>query len=144
MSKSKMVKVLFEPGETGWAEQITGNLARIANIPRADALNIDDVVELGAQDEGGRPTIARVLNRVHSKKVTIWYDETWQFWRLSAMIGILNGKTEGGVEPPPGKRGFMSAAVADNVDPLKLAEGIGIENPDKPHRGSTTRRINDN
>jgi len=124
----RMIKVKFAHGESGWAELLAPNLARIRNIPFSGDLNIDDVVELKKDPEGWHK-VSKVVSSTFPVRESVWYDEPWQFHQFCAVFRLLGCKTEGGIGPDPEKkiRGFMMVAVPnEKIKPKALAESLGI------------------
>ena len=134
----RMIKLKFsdESQERGWAEDLGHGLARISNIPFSGELNLDDIVRYEADPDGNR--VVELISRRFPVRTTIWYDEVWQLYKIAEMLRLMDGRIEGGVDPDDkdGKhsRGFAMVACTENVDPVMLAEAIGIPQPKKTER----------
>jgi len=68
MSKQEeFVKIRFDVDETGWAVKLPNGNYRIANIPLAERLNIDDEVSLGEPVHGFQTVKEVIKSRFNSK-----------------------------------------------------------------------------
>lgn len=119
--------VVYEPGETGWVEDLGDGTFRISNVPLAP-LNMDDVVTLVEVD--GRPTVDRVVRRVFTKKAGIRYHAPYEknYRKLRRAFDKKGWKLEGGVE------GFAQLAHDGSERPERVARGIGVEITVEPLR----------
>lgn len=135
MSDERFIKVRFEEGETGWAEDLGGGLARIANIPFSGDHNIDDIVKLEPAGEGWL-RVKEVVSRRYPVRETIWYEQMGQYYLMQSIMALLQGRVEGGITPTEDTKkkgarvrpGFMMVACTKHVDPVLLAEAVGIPN----------------
>lgn len=66
------IKLMYGPGESGWAIDIGGGRALITNSPLVERLNVKDVVEITVSGEG-RPMAGRVVWRAYPCKTGIEY-----------------------------------------------------------------------
>lgn len=73
MSEPKMIKLAYDEGESGWAEDLGDGKARIANLPLAGDLNVDDVVKVVKRD--GRSAVGERVARAFAQKTGITYPE---------------------------------------------------------------------
>ena len=85
----------YSDGETGWAYSLGDGLAVIANIPMAENLNIDDLVEMTT--DGDLPRIKRVLQRTFNRKTILRYPAPHQenFSKLVKYLHARGCKVEG-------------------------------------------------
>jgi len=124
MIQVKSIRVEYEPGETGWADDLEDGRVRIANIPYRDGLNIGDVVLLDASSEmKGRRVVASVISRKYVGKTCIEYPapfrpnwkKLYEAYEAAGCMaeGILEGKA-------------LVAHQADQ-DPVQIAKDVGIE-----------------
>jgi hypothetical protein len=121
MTTEKMLKIVYEEGETGWADDLGDNRARIANLPIADDLNIDDVVSLKRVD--GRLYVDKVVSRTFAKKTALEYDEPHhetyaKIWSALKQAGM---KIEGLME------GHCLVAHRLDQDPVAVCKTAGVE-----------------
>jgi len=137
VSDERFIKVRFEEGETGWAEDLGGGLARISNIPFSGDHNIDDIVKLEPAGDGWL-RVKEIVSRRYPVRETIWFDQTGQYYLMQSVMSLLQGRVEGGVSPTPAdskkkgsqpRPGFMMVACTKHVNPVLLAEAVGI-----PHK----------
>lgn len=120
MTDEKMVKVVYEEGETGWAAYLGNDEARIANIPFGDRLNIDDRVALKWLN--GRLQVDRVLSRTFHKKTALDYNppynETYtKIWPSLQKAGM---KVEGVYD------GVCVVAHQPDQDPVSVCQQAGV------------------
>ncbi len=122
MTQSNMIRIRYDAHETGWVEKLDGDRARIANVPLADHLNIDDVVELLPAGADGFPVVGTVLERKFACKTALRYEEPHlESWKLlSAMLHDKGCKVEGGIP------GLCLVAHTEDTDPFLFAMEAGI------------------
>jgi hypothetical protein len=122
MTQENMIRIRYDADETGWAEKLDGDRARIANVPIADHLNIDDVVQLLPVDSDGFLVAGDVLERKFPCKTALQYDEphveTWKL--LSTALHAKGCKVEGAIP------GLCVVAHAEDADPILFAMEAGI------------------
>lgn len=133
MADNKHIRICYTPGETGWAEDMEGGLARICNIPLCDNLNIDDVVRLTDFKDGFKE-VAEVIRKGFPLKTCLHYHTPDQFKALALRVRAANQKIEGMVAPyeRDGKDypGLALVAHHDDFDPVAVAKELGIEHPE--------------
>lgn len=125
----KLIKIKVSAHEVAHAELLPGNLGIVSNIPFDDVdLNLDDVVELG-DDEDGIMRVIKIISRRYDVKATLRYDEEWQYFKLCDLMADIGGKSEGGIGPSADgkRRGVMVVACCSPTDPIGLAESVGIK-----------------
>lgn len=125
MGQKNMIKIRYSSDETGWAEVLEGNKARIANVPMCDTLNLDDVVEF-EEHKSGWPRVTRVIERAYPHKSCISYQPPTKetFRALGEALEAAGVKVEGMTA------GLMMAAHAETFDAShfgKLAEKLGLQ-----------------
>ena len=125
----KYIKVRYAPGERGWAIDLGGGKAEIANIPAAD-MNAGDVVTL-AKDVDGMRCVGKVVERRWPKKSKVSYPEphTETYKQLHALFRQEREWPMEGWVP-----GLCSIAHPDNADLVAIAAkgGLKIEAEDMP------------
>lgn len=123
------VKVYLAPRETGYARVITEDIVMIDNMPLHGDLHYGDIVRLEPAD-GGIRLVDALLVRRYPNMMCIKYQTLRQFHLFSFVCQIQGAKVEGLTGPGAQADGECIVAFdADRLDPVKLAEAIGI----KPH-----------
>ena len=123
MSRKKLIKVRFDRGETGWAENLGHSTVRVANIPLTKRYNIDDVVELKPPaSEDDWPRLGQVLQRRYAKKSSVSYPAPHQknYTSLRKAFTKRGCKIEGMIE------GWALVAHDRGVDLEALAQSAGV------------------
>lgn len=117
----KNVKVRFAPGETGWGLEVEPGRILINNIPYADRLNIDDLVETDPAATGLRE-IKRVLKRTFHGKTAFDYPvpHTDNYKKLHTAWHAAGMKCEGLLP------GLVIVAHHKDQDPVKVASDAGV------------------
>jgi hypothetical protein len=123
MTANKMIRIRFADDETGWAERLEGNRARIANVPYVHGLNIDDVVELHPGSPGDLPIAGDVLINEFPCKTALDYPapHNENFKRIAAALHAKGCKVEGVVA------GLCIVAHKNDVHPLRAAREAGVD-----------------
>ena len=121
MSQPNYIKLVYEEGESGWAEDLGDGKARIANLPLAENLNIGDVVKV--VEKNGRRHAGDLVVRAFNQKTGIRYPEphkeTW-----ATLVKAFDGcKLEGMV---PGMGFIAHNGTADDVRTKAKAAGIEL------------------
>lgn len=123
----ELFKILFAPGERGWAMEIPDtDLAIINNIPGSGDAHYGDVVKW-REDQHGDCVIERVVLRQYPHQFKIRYpreDAKEHFDKLNRELRFRNCVTEGAVT------GLMMVAAYDDVDVLEIVKGLGY--PQEP------------
>lgn len=128
MKVGDSIKLVYEPGETGWGNVVELSkgkkpmLVRIANVPLSSLLNIDDVVEAApGKGRDDRLLAGRVVSRAFKFKVALHYPEphTENYRKIRLALQAAGCKVEGML---PGR-----ALVACNTEDLDaVARGAGV------------------
>ena len=120
MDEGNLVKIVYEEGETGWAEMLDGDRARIENIPFGDRLNIDDVVSIERRD--GRLYAEKILSRTFPKKTALDYDEPHDktYAKICSALHAAEMKVEGVVD------GICIVAHRLDQDPVSVCQQAGV------------------
>jgi hypothetical protein len=121
-SSGKMIVIRYASNETGWAERLDENRARIANVPYVSGLNIDDVVELHPDQRDGYPIAGAVLVNVFPRKTALNYPTPYRqnFKKMAEALHAMGCRAEGVVE------GLCIVAHGVACDPLSVAKEAGI------------------
>jgi len=117
--------------ETGWATYLAPGLARIANVPISDNINLYDLVEIDDSNKKDLPLVTRVLKTVYPGKCFLYYAEEWQFHRLRDVLTLVGAHVEGFGGPKEGNPGRIVVAYCEDIDPVMIAEGMGIKQKTK-------------
>lgn len=123
MAETATVRIWYSETESGWAEVLDGNRARIANVPYTERLNIDDVVELLHGGRGGRLRAGRVLKRAFPRKTGITYPEPHHD-NFAVIVRELDGRgcrVEGVVH------GVCVVAHCAEIEPVSVMRAIGMD-----------------
>lgn len=77
MVEPNYIKLEYEPGESGWAEDLGDGKAKIANLPLAERLNIGDVVQVvqATDAHGSFKKAGEIVLRPFKQKTGITYPE---------------------------------------------------------------------
>lgn len=121
-----MIKIRYAEDETGWVQYLGHRLARIANHPFADGLYIDDIVRLNCEPGKKLPSIVEIVSSRFTHHTDLRFDDENQLRRLTMVMRALGGDCYPALPGVNGHRGLVTVAHNDNVDPVALAESIGI------------------
>jgi hypothetical protein len=136
------IKIRYGPQETGPAELLGGGLARISDpvlIPEEEGLWQGDIVRLThlPSDADGHPEIAEVVYRQYEHTAYLHITDQAEAVLLHAVLRLV-GADSFVVFPPTGDRpGVLAVAHQEGLDPVGLAESIGI--PQGPGDGDEER-----
>jgi hypothetical protein len=119
--KRKMIKIMLDEHEGGWAEDLGDGRARIANIPGGGPWNIDDIVSL-CPTRDGRVQPDQLLSRAFQCRTGIAYPEPYRvtFAALCEAYKKHGARVEGLVE------GWLVIAHHINFDPEAMAKAAGV------------------
>jgi hypothetical protein len=119
---NRTIRIRYAEDETGWAEDFGDGRARIANVPYAEGLNLDDIVELVHLDPGELPYAGRLLVNQFPRKMALNYPEPHRE-NFKTVVWVLESagcKVEGAVA------GLCVVAHKDDVDPPALLNVAGL------------------
>jgi hypothetical protein len=117
-----MVKVRFAADETGWARRLPDGTYRIANIPLAEHLNLDDVVSVRAgEDDFAFPVVDEVLKKGLAGKAAVRYGTADQFVAFARQAREQGACVEGLVGPRGDMTGLALVAYPEGFDLKALA-----------------------
>lgn len=124
-------RALYGDGESGWVVDLGNGTAIIMN--NGDEFRCLDIVELKPGPEGEIPRVGKLIYRKYARKALIRYWDDNGFYKFCNIIRIVGGIPEGltGPIPPHPENskphpGFIAVVCDDCIDPVKIAEGIGI------------------
>lgn len=129
---NKLIKIFYNPHETGPAELLGRRLARIINVPLLDdELLPGDVVRLdrGPRDLDGYPRIAKIVSRRFPARTSLWFDDPGEAMTLHAVLALLGAECHVIHQPHQGRPGEMVVGHHADLDPVALADAVGIEQP---------------
>ena len=125
-------RIRYADGETGWAIKLPDGKYRINNVPLADDLNIDDIVECTPGDEFNLPKVIKIVKPAFKYKDGIYYQTVTQFHDFCKEARKVGAKVEGCVAPYTrnGKHndGILMVSHNDDFDPHAVATKLGIKN----------------
>lgn len=128
-----IIRIYYEPQETGPAELLGNRLARIVDPPLlTDEFFQGDIVLLDrdADDtERGYPWIEEIVVRRHAERTCLSYSNEIEFYSLSAVFAILGAECRSLLPPGEDRPGTMIVGHASQIDPVALAEAVGITQP---------------
>lgn len=124
---AELTRVRYDIGETGWALDLGNGLVQIANLPMTDKLRYKDICT--TKDDDGWRCVDEVVHREYPNQTHLWYYKLSQFHTLKAMLSLVSATVEGGIAPRDDHPGFLTVNFHDGIDPVMLAEAIGIEQP---------------
>jgi hypothetical protein len=138
MADRDMIKVYLSHGETGWAERLKGNCARVSNIPMDGSFNLGDVVEIVGPDQRGIHRLGRVVQRKYSHRSNVRYPKPFRenFEVLNKAFTAEGASVEGAVE------GMMMVAHDVSFDAVALAKAAGIDVDVRPANISARDMLN--
>lgn len=131
-SRGDFIKIVFEPGETGWAQVVDPErgLASIENVPMREDLFPGDIVEL-ARDAEDSLTIARIVEQSYDAKAPLFLAPA-ESERIPELLEALGAA---GVRCEPLVPTLVSIAwLRDSCDPFAIARGLGIKDPEGAER----------
>lgn len=126
--KNKIVKIRYDMNETGPAEMLSRTLARIVDVPiLAEELFQDDVVRLDRPpgSEEGLPEIKEVVYTRYPVRTYLSVHHEGQIYTLDAIFSILGAQCHV-IIPPERRRGVMIVGHNEFIDPVGLADAVGI------------------
>lgn len=121
--------IRFDRRETGWAVPDPSGHWRIANIPLADDVNIDDLVELTRPCKDRPRRIRRILERPFPGKALLHYPDLRAVHRLTAVLTEHGCRCEAFFRPAAGHPGVLAVAHPETLDPVQVAEAMGYPQP---------------
>jgi hypothetical protein len=127
MKVGDSIKLVYEPGETGWGTVVElpkgkkPMLVRITNVPLTDLLNIDDVVEAAPGKKDDRLHASRVISRAFEYKIGLDYPEphTENYGKIRRALQAAKCKVEGML---PGRA--LVACNDQDVDAIVKKAGV--------------------
>jgi hypothetical protein len=105
----KYIRIRYDVGETGWAEDLGEGKAKIANVPLTPKLNSGDIVLLKF-NEDDFATVAKVLERAFPLKTYLEYKMIEDFKKIASWLRDKNWPFEGVFPPSKGKPGLLSVS----------------------------------
>jgi hypothetical protein len=121
------IKVRYNEGETGWAEDLGDGTVKIANCPFAGGLGLGDICSTYEGNDGWR-TVDEVLIQRYPNSATFWYKELNHFYVMSGACCVKDWALEGGVGPKGGSEGFATVNYdGEETDLEALAKLLGIQ-----------------
>ncbi len=124
------VKMRFDKGETGWAEDLGDNRYRVSNVPLSDGLHFGDIVEFeeGVDLYSGN---FRIVEKGLDQKLVFSYSTKRSMDTLSERCNLdefkpdvcLEGWTHER-EGPEGGSGMAALCYKSTVDIEKLFKGL--------------------
>jgi hypothetical protein len=129
---NEVVKVYYADSETGSAEVLSGRVARIVDAP---VLNLKlcrgSIVLLARKPpNGGIPQIAKILYSPHQRRTLLYSADEGKVATLLRMLETTGAETCLAWPPKDGRPGALIVSHSDDIDPVKLASGVGIDQPD--------------
>jgi hypothetical protein len=131
---SKVITIFYAADDPGPAELIGDKLARIVDVPLVSAvLWRDDIVRLthlpGEAD--GYPKIEEVVFRRFSRLRFLRIHQMHEAYVLSGVLASLKADSAIVLPPKFDMQGMMLVAFNPPLDPIGLAEAIGIDQTDR-------------
>lgn len=128
------VKIWYADDETGPAEILGGNMARVVDAP---LLTLDiwqnDIVRLAREPSSGNgyPRIVEVVHTRHPERTYLEFHSEAECHTLRAILALLDAECRVILPPDGDKPGEMSVAHQGDIDPVALAQAIGIAQSDE-------------
>jgi hypothetical protein len=130
----KIIKIYYAPDETGPAQLLGKRHARIIDVPLLnDELLQDDIVRLDRHpdDPGGYPRIEKVVFTRFPERSQVSLGNTEEAMTLRAILSILDAECYVILPPRQGELGVMVVGHYEDLDPVALANAIGIKQTDE-------------
>src|SRR5581483_2471967 len=126
----KNIKIRYGDSEYGWIERLGGHLGRIINQPilAFDKIWRGDIVRYGDDLEGREvfPVILDVVDTRYPCRTYLEYRDDDERDLLQVILAPLTAAVMVLQEHNDGQKGAIVVAHAENMDPVLLAEGVGI------------------
>jgi hypothetical protein len=127
-AKQNLIRIRFNDTETGWADQLTPDTAKIMNIPVfSDDWLLFDVVTLTGEDEHGWRRPKKLLKREFHGKAAFYYKDVEVFHKGVEVLKAAGCKVEGLISPHDGRSGIFAVVYPDGCDIMKLAKKQGFK-----------------
>jgi hypothetical protein len=127
----KTITIRYGERECGWAEPLGGDLARISNMPvmYCDEFWQGDIVRIGPDPEGRSvyPVIKEVVETRYPSKTFLEYQDEDQLDLLRRVLAPLGAAIVVLREPDETCSGDLVIGHSEEIDPVLLAEGVGVE-----------------
>jgi hypothetical protein len=131
VKETNVITVQYNEDETGPAELISRTVARVVSTPIFGDLCRGSIVQLD-RDAGkheGIPQIVEVLYCPYPRRTWLRYGQEAELITLVHILRALGADSEA-VFPPKGDQpGLLVVSHPEFVDPVLLAEAIGIQQP---------------
>ncbi|MFZ1006681.1 MAG: hypothetical protein WAN65_07590 [Candidatus Sulfotelmatobacter sp.] len=132
--KEKNIKIRYGDSEYGWIERLGGHLGKIINQPilAFDEIWRGDIVRYGDDPEGREvfPVILEVVDTPYPCRTYLEYQNDDERDLLRVILAPLDAAVMVLHESGNGKKGDIVVAHAEGMDPVLLAEGVGIHQSD--------------
>jgi hypothetical protein len=138
MMSQRRINIHYAEHETGPAERLSRKVARVVDFPLLnDDLHEGSIVRLDRnpdRDEG-IPRIAEIIASPYSCRSMLRFRDEAESWMLLLVLRLLGAAARVMWGPKDGKPGVMVVSHDDGLDPVLLAEAIGIPQPDEEGEG---------
>lgn len=129
---NRIIKIHYAYDETGPAEVLSKRLVRIIDPPLlTDEFFRDDIVHLDrdVDDYDGIPHIEHVVYKRHPERSFLAFNKSTEYHLLHSIFAILGCESLPLLPPGEDQQGMMIVGHQPHVDPVALAEAIGIKQP---------------
>ena len=122
MTETKMIRLSYGEGETGWAEDLGDGRIKLANCPLNPDLRIGDICSTRPEGDSDYPdwlVVDEVLERTYPHSAIIRYPETKHWYLIRGGSLIAGWRCEGGIGPKDGNPGFCTMNYKGDEDELE-------------------------
>lgn len=122
-----MERIRFGESETGWAEMIDENTAKIMNIPAfTDDLLLFDTVQLTHASEDGLRRPKRILKREFEGKAAFYYKSVEAYHKAVKKLKAAGCLCEAWIAPDKKRPGIVAVVYPKGCDVVALAVKAGL------------------
>lgn len=120
------IKIRYDEGETGWAQDLGGGIARICNNPLTPDIRNGDIVTTKMGDDGWK-TWNEIVERKYSQYAILRYKDTKYYYILSGACSVKGWSLEGGIAPRNDNEGFATIQYNGEGELEPFLERLGLQ-----------------
>jgi hypothetical protein len=133
------VEIRYAEAEFGYAEMLGKRIARIVNTPLfSERLCRNAIVRLdrNPEQDDGFPEITEVLHSPYPERTVLRFMEEGEARLLLDLFALLRSDAQVVIPPENGRPGMLVVSHLEGLDPVGLAEAIGISQPAEDEQDS--------
>lgn len=126
--KGQIIKIHYDPQETGPAEILSGRIVRIVDTPVFGDLSRNTIARLDCDPSKSTeiPEIKEVLYSPYPQRSRLEFQEEVELIMLLDIFRLLGAEGQAVIMPTKGKPGTLVISHEEHIDPVALANSIGV------------------